>query len=187
MSDEDKTKWDAKYARVDAAPSEPSRLLVDLGDMLPARGTALDVAGGTGRHAIWLAQRGLNVTIADVSEVGLNTAMRRARSAGVSLRTISLDLESQPPPQGPWDLVLCVQFLHRPLFEVFPHILRPGGILIVIHPTRSNLQRHEKPPARFLLEDGELPKLVGELEILRYEEGWLGDNRHDAVLVACRR
>jgi hypothetical protein len=45
---------------------------------------------------------------------------------------------------------------------------------------------HEKPPARFLLDDGELPKLIEDLEIVQYEEGWLGEDRHDAVLVARR-
>ena len=39
---------------------------------------------------------------------------------------------------------------------------------------------------RFLLEDGELPQLVEDLEILHYEEGWLREDRHDAVVVARR-
>ena len=86
----------------------------------------------------------------------------------------------------PWDLILSVHFLHRSLFPVFPGILQRGGTLLVIHPTQTNLQRHEKPPARFLLEDGELPKLVEGLEIVYYEEGWLVEGRHDAVLVARR-
>lgn len=57
---------------------------------------------------------------------------------------------------------------------------------MVIHPTRTNLARHEKPPARFLLEDGELPGLIQGLRIEHYEEGWLSEGRHEAVVVARR-
>ena len=74
MSDKDRKRWDAKYARQESAPSEPSLLLTQLDDILPRRGRALDIAGGAGRHAIWLAQRGLDVTLADISLAGMNLA-----------------------------------------------------------------------------------------------------------------
>jgi 2-polyprenyl-3-methyl-5-hydroxy-6-metoxy-1,4-benzoquinol methylase len=184
VSNEDRTKWDAKYASVDAAPTKPSQLLTELADMLPASGSALDIAGGAGRNAIWLAQQGLDVTIADISRVGLEIAQQRAATAKVALQTVLLDVDSDPLPNGPWDVILCTHFLHRPLFAIFPKLLKPNGLLVVIHPTATNLERHEKPPARFLLQDGELPTLVTGLEILHYEEGWLAEGRHDAVLVA---
>ena len=56
----------------------------------------------------------------------------------------------------------------------------------MVHPTRSNLTRHERPGPRHLLEDGELPVLVRGLEIVRYEEGWTEEDQHDARLVARR-
>lgn len=186
MSNEDRTKWDAKYARPDDAPAKPSLLLIELADLLPTRGTALDIAGGVGRNAIWLAQRGLDVTLADISKVGLEIAGQRTAAAGVTLQTMLVDVECDPLPPGPWDLIICAHFLQRPLFSAFPKLLKPNGLLVVIHPTQSNLERHEKPPPRFLLQDGELPKLVTGLEILRYEEGWLAEGRHDAVLVGRR-
>lgn len=186
MSDEDRKKWDGKYARQDAAPSEPSLLLIQRNHILPRRGQALDVAGGAGRHAIWLAQRGLDVTLADISQVGLDIAKQRAAAAKVALDTMLVDLEAEPFPAGPWDLIVSIHFLWRPLFEIFPTALAPGGMLVFSQPTHSNLSRHEKPPARYLLEDGELPALVRDLEIVHYEEGWLGEGRHDALLVARR-
>ena len=54
-------------------------------------------------------------------------------------------------------------------------------------PTRSNLRRHPHPREAFLLDDGELPSLVGDLEVVSYEEGWLDEGRHEARLVARRR
>ena len=59
-------------------------------------------------------------------------------------------------------------------------------MFVVTHPTRRNLQRHARPPAQYLLEDGELLSLIEELEVLQHEEGWLADGRHDALVVARR-
>jgi tellurite methyltransferase len=184
MSLADRQKWDAKYAAAETAPREPSAVLVSLADYLPTHGRALETAGGAGRNAIWLAQRGLEVTIADISPVGLALAEERAAAARVRITTIAIDLERDALPAGPFDLVVSVCYLWRPLFAEIPRLLGPGGRLVVIQPTKRNLERNDKPPAAFLLDEGELPRLNGGLEIVRYYEGWLADGRHDAVLVA---
>jgi tellurite methyltransferase len=184
MSLFDQQKWDAKYAAGVEIPLEPSLGLLALDELLPRSGRALDVAGGAGRHAIWLAERGLDVTIADVSAKGLELAAAQAKERGVSITPLRTDLQDEPFPAGPWGVILSVCYLWRPLYAVFPQVLSPGGLLVVIQPTMTNLQRHPKPPADFLLGDGELPSLVRGLEVLHYQEGWQGDNRHDAVMVA---
>jgi tellurite methyltransferase len=180
----DRTKWDAKYSLTDAAPTEPSAVLIGLANYLPAMGRALDVAGGAGRNAIWLARRGLDVTIADISLVGLALAKERAAAVGVDVETIEIDLERDQLRAGPFDLIVSVCYLWRPLFADIPRLLAPDGILCVIQPTKKNLERNDKPPAAYLLDEGELPRLVSRLEFVHYEEGWLADSRHDAVLVA---
>lgn len=185
MSEADRQKWDAKYSGGEA-PSEPSRLVLQLQDQLPRSGRALDLAGGGGRHALWLARRGLHVTLADISTAGVEIARRRAAEAALPLQTVVVDLD-RDRPAGPWDLIVSCHFLSRPLFQWFPHALAPGGLLLVVQPTKSNLQRHDKPPQPFLLDDGELPSLAAGLEVLHYEEGWLAEGRHDAVLLARRR
>src|SRR5262245_52185578 len=113
MSIADRQKWDAKYAAAQSAPREPSAVLVDLAEYLPTTGQALDIAGGAGRNAIWLAQRGLDVTIADISPVGLALAESRAASAGVTIKTIAIDLERDRSPAGPFDLIVSVCYLWR--------------------------------------------------------------------------
>jgi tellurite methyltransferase len=180
----DQQKWDAKYAAADEVPREPSAVLRSLDAILPKSGRAIDVAGGAGRNAIWLAQRGLEVTIADVSPRGLELAAARAQEAGTSITPLWTDLEDGPFPAGPWDLILCVCYLWRPLYAVYPQVLLPGGLLVIIQPTKKNLERSPKPPAGFLLEDGELPSLLKGLEVVHYAEGWQADGRHDAVVVA---
>ena len=184
MSAEDRQRWDDRYQHTEDAPTEPSLLLTQLDDMLPRQGTALDLAGGAGRHAIWLAQRGLDVTLADISPVGLDLARRRGKEAGVEVKTECIDFEHEPIPRGPWDLIVSFFFLQRSLFTEFSQALRPGGLLVFVQPTRSNLERHSRPPERFLLDDGELPRLLDGLEVIHYEEGWLAEERHDAFLVA---
>jgi tellurite methyltransferase len=185
MTAGDRERWNSRY-RQDERAEAPSRFVVDLDASLPRTGRALDVAGGAGRHALWLARRGLDVTLADVSDVALARAAEDARAEGLPLRTVQVDLEVAPLPAGPWDVVLCTYFLHRPLFAAFAAALAPGGLLAVAHPTRANLERHARPGPEHVLEDGELPGLVRGLELLRYDEGWRESGRHEARLLARR-
>jgi SAM-dependent methyltransferase len=185
MSAADRQKWDQKYSDPANAPRDPSRVLLGLATHLPQRGSALELAGGAGRNALWLADRGLDVTIWDISTVGLAIARERAAAAGVTISTAVVDLaEPSFQPPGEFDLVLSVCYLNRPLLARAHQLLAPGGTLLVIQPTHQNLTRHPKPPRDYLLADGELPTLIQQLDIVRYEEGWLADDRHDAVLLA---
>jgi SAM-dependent methyltransferase len=181
MAAGDRVRWDARWT--DAAPGPPAPFLTSLDAVLPRAGRALDVAGGAGRNALWLARRGLDVTVVDVSPAGLARAGRAAAEAGVVLRLVEADLDEAPLPAGPFAIVVSIDFLCRPAFAAFPRLLAPGGVLVYVQATRRNLERNPRPGARFLLADGELPGLVSGLEILRYDEGWF-DDRHEARLVA---
>ena len=189
MSEGDRQKWDARHGTRGPEATAPSAFVVSLSDALPTRGRALDVAGGSGRNALWLARRGLAVTVVDVSQVGLELARAAAGAAGVDLQLVAADLDIEPLPSGPFDVIVCVDYLRRELFAAFAAALVPGGLLTFQQATRSNLQRHAHPSARFLLDDAELPSLLRglSLEIIRHEEGWLGAlgaERHEARLLA---
>jgi SAM-dependent methyltransferase len=186
MSAEDRERWDARYRAGEHAAREPSRLLTDLDPYLPRQGRALDLAGGAGRHAVWLARRGLQVTLCDISPTALTLARQAAAAAGVAIETSEVDLDENPPPGGPWNLILSFHYVRRELFDECRDLLAPGGLLVFVQPTRRNLERHEKPGARFLLGDGELAGLAAGLDILHHREGWLEDGRHEALLVARR-
>jgi tellurite methyltransferase len=182
MSDDDRQRWNARYASGEHGWGEPSPFLRSLA--LPARGKVLDVAGGAGRNALWLAKRGLSVTVADISAAGLRLARDRAMQLGLSLCTLETDLEADGLPPGPWDVVVSVHYLDRALFEVFPQIVAPGGLFVFLHPTVDNLERHPKPPRRFLLERGELATLVRGFSSVELDESWSDDGFHEARLVA---
>ncbi len=154
--------------------------------MLPRSGRALDVAGGTGRHAVWLARRGLDVWLVDVSPVAVELAERAAAAAGVALHATVADLTRDPLPAGSWDLVLVFHYLQRDLFPELAASLAPGGLLVAAIATVRNLERHDRPPAEYLLAEGEAPSLAAGLEVVRYDEGWLAEGRHEALLVARR-
>lgn len=185
---DDRERWDQKYEARGATPREHAAFLESAAELLPSEGRALDVAGGDGRNALWLAARGLRVTVADVSPVGLSNARRLARERDLELETVALDLTRDPLPPGPFVLVLCFHYLQRDLFPAFVEALAPGGLLLFSQPTRINLERHEKPSERFLLEPGELPSLIPPaLDVVRLEEDWLEDGRHEARVIARRR
>jgi SAM-dependent methyltransferase len=187
MSDSDRAKWDARYRDEDHTDDQPSSFLAAAEGLLPASGVALDVAGGAGRNAVWLARRGFRVTVVDVSPVGLALARRRAAAAGVALATSVLDLERQPLPEGPWDVILVFHYLHRALLAEVAERLTPRGRLLFAHATRSNAARHPRPPLPFRIDDGEAPRLVRGLALVSYAEGWFAEGRHEARLVARRR
>jgi SAM-dependent methyltransferase len=153
-------EWDRRYRTEGPESTTPSDFLVSLDDVLPRAGRALDVAGGAGRNAIWLARRGLAVTVVDISQAGLDLARAAAAEAGVALELIAADsrrsrcrpaLRRRPRPST---------FCRRPLFAAFPAVMAPGALLVYRQPTRSNLTATRRPPAGFLLDDGELPHLV---------------------------
>jgi tellurite methyltransferase len=157
---------------------EPSSFLTGLDDLLPRRGRALDVAGGLGRHALWLATRGLDVTVTDVSDTGLALARGEAERRGVSITTDLRDLESDGLPAGPWDLIVCFHYLHRPLFPKMIAGLSPDGLLVCEIATVRNLERHDRPPRAYLLEEDELRRLTEPLAAVIHTEGWVDDDRH---------
>ncbi|MEW6432243.1 MAG: methyltransferase domain-containing protein [Myxococcota bacterium] len=186
MADADRDRWNAAWR--EAPARGVSAFLEENAALLPSRGRVLDLAGGPGHDALWLAAKGLDVTLADVSDVALARARAEADARGLPLTTALRDVERLGPPPGPWDVVVCFFYLQRDLFPRWPSLLAQGGLLLFAQPTRTNLERHPKPGSRFLLEPGELATLVpAELEVLSLTEGWTPRDVHEARLVARRR
>jgi tellurite methyltransferase len=189
MSAEERLKWDRKHAARGFSPPAPSDLLTAHRSDLPqahAEARAIDIAGGSGRHALWLAEYGFTVTLIDISETALQIARDEAAVRGLDLSTICADLETAPFPTGPWQVILCFHYLHRPLIAEFTTKLAPNGVVVFVQPTVRNLERHSRPSRRFLLDEGELLQLANEngLEPLVYEEVWSAAGRHEALLIA---
>jgi SAM-dependent methyltransferase len=163
----------AAAARVGGVVEPPSSWLLEASDLLPAGGRCLDVACGRGRHALLLAAAGFAVTALDRDDGALAALAAQARSLGLHLRTVAADLEQEPPAlgEGAFELVVVFRYLHRPLFPALRTALAPRGILVYETFTRAQAGLGHPRNPRFLLEEGELPRLVAPLEVLRYREG----------------
>jgi tellurite methyltransferase len=190
-----RTRWNTRYAGLardpTAPPSSPSRFLTDRAELVPRTGRALDVAGGRGADSVWLATRGLDVTLVDVADAACAEATAQAVAAGVALDVVRAELGADPLPSGPWDVILVHHWLDRRVWTELPAPLAPGGLLLACQPTVRNLERHDRPGRRWLLADDELPDLVAAmqrtrpgLEVVDAAVGWTAEGRHEAQLVA---
>jgi SAM-dependent methyltransferase len=181
MSADDKARWNEKYREGSHSWDFPDDFLSETHERFLAGvtpGRALDVAGGAGRHSLWLAQRGWDVTLLDVSDVGAAMAREKAAAAGVTIHTEVLDLgEAAGAELGlqRYDLIVIFFYLRRQLFPAILAALRPGGCLIYKTYTIAQLQFDKGPrDPEFLLQPDELRQAFGPMEILHYREAVVG-------------
>ena len=177
MGMDEKTLWDKKYGERSHSSLQPDPFLVSAyGEFLfgTTPGFALDVAGGVGRHSIWLAQRGWRVKLLDISEVGIQQAMENAKRSGTA-SSISADIcdlnTMQDLGREQYDLVVVFFFLQRELFPALLDVIKPGGILIYKTYTteQKNFSGGPSHPM-FLLEPNELLHAFRSMRVLHYHE-----------------
>lgn len=148
----------------------PAPWLAGAQGLLPSSGTALDLAAGTGRNAVWLALRGLEVTAVDALPDALERAERLARRAGVKLRTRVTDLRRpEARPRGSFDVVSVFRYLNRDLFPWIREAVSPGG-LVIFETFVGEPHGEGGPRRRHRLHPGELRAAFEGLEVLRARE-----------------
>lgn len=171
------------------AVSGPSSWLLQCADLLPPRrGRALDVASGRGRHALLLAAAGFEVRAVDRDDAALAALDAIARRLGLPVTVERLDLETGEVDLGTatFSLVAVFHYLHRPLFPAIVDAMAPGAVLLYETFTVDQAAAgHPRNPA-FLLEHGELPRLVHPLEVVRERDG-VHEGRHVAGVAAVKR
>lgn len=188
----DRERWNARWRERAGELTPPAAFLVEHSGLLPASGRALDVAGGAGRHAVWLAQAGLEVTLIDVSDVAIERAERRAAAANVTQRIRYRRIDLSGPdvalPTGPFDVIVMFHYLTRTLRDEIAGLLDDGGLMFACQPTVTNLERHAKPPLPYLVQPGELAAWSAALglEPVVTREGWNAEGRHEAEIIARR-
>ncbi|MFC5368904.1 class I SAM-dependent methyltransferase [Salinirubrum litoreum] len=169
------TTWDERFAS-GSYPSdpEPSPVLRRYVETFP-EGRALDVATGTGRNALFLAEHGYEVDGLDQSREGLRIARETAEDRGIEEQTqwIQGDVASYEFPESAYDVV-TISF-YRPM-DRLPDIkaaLRPGGVLFVQHHMRSpEAAAYEVGPStdRYRFAANELLHACLDLTVLHYSE-----------------
>jgi SAM-dependent methyltransferase len=133
--------WDERYAASDLVWSrEPNQFVAaELADLPP--GSAVDLAAGEGRNAIWLAGRGWSATAVDFSQVALDKGARLAE--GLDVTWVRADATAWKPEE-PVDLVV-VAYLQVPAPDRRRAVrnavgmLRPGGTFLLVAHDSTNL------------------------------------------------
>jgi rhodanese-related sulfurtransferase len=151
----------------------PSSWLVKNADLLPRSERVLDVACGSGRHALLLGAAGFRVHAVDRDTEAISRLADTARRLGLDLQAEVVDLEKEPADldEGAYGTILGFHYLHRPLFPALVRALRPGGILLYETFTREQARHGGPHNPTYLLEPGELAARVRPLEVVRRREG----------------
>ena len=181
----DLASWDEQYRKEVDSPAEresvPNPLLVEAArDLRPGR--ALDLACGTGRNALWLAQNQWRVTAVDGSPTALEILRRRA--AGLRIETQIVDLEDSGFTIAParYDLIAMCYYFQKNLLEPCKLGLVPGGVMVVI----ALLMEPGKEGSTFRMRPGELRGYFADWEILHDRES-IDAWQHKVAEVVARR
>jgi len=169
---EEQRKWDERWAEKEFSDGWQVDSWLERHSQLLSGGSALDLACGRGRNALYLAGRGYRVTAVDYSAVALAQLEQEAQRRGLQIATIQADLERQPVlPQQQFDLVVSCYYLHRPLLARMKQLVKPGGTIIL----RTFSSAGDFEPCRLapamVLAAGELLGVFAGWDILVHEEG----------------
>jgi SAM-dependent methyltransferase len=149
---------------------------------------AIDVACGSGRDAVYLAEQGYAVRAVDHFPDALARARALAGRSGVHIETVCHDVEADPAlGVASSDLVCVFYFLWRPLFAAIRAVLRPGGLACIetFHARERERSGHPRRE-RFVLQQGELEREFPGFEVLESSEGENPAGRYVSRLIARR-
>ncbi len=170
-------EWDQRYRAGEQVFETPAPLLVEFTRTL-APGSALDLACGPGRNALYLAERGWRVTALDGSLVAIE--LLRGKSQSIDARAVDLESGEFEPQNEAYDLVLSCYYLQRSLIPAMQSALRPGGLLILIAHLADVDQPRGTPTRAY---PGELRASFADWRILYYREGEPGESGHRHAVV----
>lgn len=148
--------WEAHYQKHESVWSgRANAALVDFAASLPVS-TALDLGCAEGGDAIWLAQRGWQVTAVDVSATALRRAAARASDVGVEDQ---IDFQQHDLaytfPTGHFDLVSAlylqapVEFPRTQILQTAASAVAPGGLLLTAEHASVPPWSWAEPDTRF--------------------------------------
>jgi SAM-dependent methyltransferase len=165
--------WDERFREGSySRDPDPSPILRHYVDTFPD-GRALDVATGTGRNAVFLAEQGYEVDAIDQSREGLQIARRNAsnRGVGADCNWIQADATEYGYPAGEYDVITISFFRTLDRLPDIKAALAPDGVLFYHHHLRSSDPVDVGPSTdRYRFASNELLHACLDLTVLYYEE-----------------
>jgi tellurite methyltransferase len=182
--------WDERYRRGEHLSDVPLPLVVNAA-LQCSPGRALDLACGVGRHALWLAEHGWQVTAVDASAVAIKLLRQRAGARGVDVDARVADLERSEfvIEPGAYDLIVVTHYLQRDLFPAIRAGVQTGGLVIAVIALLDDDPRVKPMNPAFLLQPDELRAAFDGWELLHDFEGkpaGQADKRAMAEIIARR-
>ncbi len=168
--------WDERYAASERVWSEGPNAEVEriVGGWPPGR--ALDLGAGEGRHALWLASLGWDVTAVDFSAVGIGRGRARSAARALSVDWVVADATEWAPADGTAYGLVLVAYLHLPedVLSRAAGWVGPGGALVVVGHALRNLTEGVGGPSD--------PSLLHTLDQLRSAAAGLAIERCEEIL-----
>ena len=171
----------------------PASLLEDYAGLFlerPLPGPVLDLACGDGHNGLFLAARGLSVTLCDRSEETLAKARASASKANLPVHFWQADLETGEEgllPKESFGAILVFRYLHRPIMPDIREALSRGGLLMYETFTVDQPRFGKPRNPDFLLRHGELRTWFQDWNILHDFEGIKDDPPRAVAQIICRR
>jgi SAM-dependent methyltransferase len=174
-AEETKAHWNRRYQRGLTSLTAPDPFFISaykrfVEPAFPRTAVALDLAGGLGRHALWLARLGWRVTVVDVSEVAIQELKQTAAADNIELDLIAIDAAEYRFEPSRFDLVVLFYHLDRTLFPNITSALKPGGLLVCKLAVRWYSGPKLASGTLDSLARSELPSLVANLCVLHHQE-----------------
>ena len=148
----------------------------------------LDVGCGEGRNSIFLAEKGFIVDAFDISEAGIEKAIRIANACGIDVSFMCQDLSKYIFNKN-YDIILSHGVLHlckkadRDVFvkQAISHTSTGGYNAIGIFTNRLPATPDNAPFTKSLFDVGELPSLYADWEIIHHLEGIFEDSHPGGI------
>ena len=174
-NEEQRLHWDQKYQQEMASLTKPDPFFLSaykqfVEDSFPNAGVVLDLAGGLGRHALWLASRGWGVNVVDISEVAISRLRQTALQLDLPLDLFAMAATEYQFEPAQFDLIVLFYHLDRSLCDKIVSALKPGGLLLCKTSLRWDSDARSNSASPNPLERNEILSLVPDLSVMYHRE-----------------
>ena len=158
----------------------PSAWIERYAHLIPTGARVLDLAAGSGRHALFFSARGNRVVAVDRDSTLLSAI---SGHPGIETRALDLETGTWPLAGETFDAIVVVNYLHRGTLPDLLAALAPDGALIYETFAMGNAAYGRPSNPDFLLRENELLELArARLTVVAFEQGLSSNRDRPAVI-----